>query len=253
MVHWIAILGFMTVTAVAGGRLVALWAKTRGLPELLIGIVILGVGTVAVGLGFVIGAVVPDGELRQVLRFVPTLGANVGMAALCLFTWRVYRPSSRAAQLASCGLILGMFGLLLYAVAHGSVQVLATRTTSLVSSTLYVSAMSWSAVEAMIYWVAMRRRLRLGLADPLVTNRFLLWGVATGTAAVGIAIGAIARPTGAVDGGGGSWVTLSYAGHGAIAAVAFWFAFKPPRAYARWIERRATAQSAVATSPPPRG
>jgi hypothetical protein len=33
------------------------------------------------------------------------------------------------------------------------------------------------AFESFRYWRMLRRRLRLGLADPVVTNRFLLWGI----------------------------------------------------------------------------
>ena len=242
MVYWIAILGFMAITAAAGGRLIALWLRTRALPELLIAVVIFGVGTVATGLGFVISAVGPTtGALATVLGFVPTLGATTGMAALCVFTWRVYRPESRAAQIFGGGLVAGMLGLVVYAVAHGSTTVLAGPGVFAVSSALYVGTMAWSAVESITYWTQMRRRMGLGLADPLVTNRFLLWGVATGTAGIGIAIGAAARLASG-DGEAPSWVTLSYAAHGAVGAFAFWFAFKPPRLYARWIEGRAKRQ-----------
>jgi hypothetical protein len=34
----------------------------------------------------------------------------------------------------------------------------------------------WAGAEALLYWSKLRRRQALGLADPVVTNRFLLWG-----------------------------------------------------------------------------
>jgi len=37
----------------------------------------------------------------------------------------------------------------------------------------------WGIVESFRYWRLMKRRLELGLADPIVTNRFLLWFLAT--------------------------------------------------------------------------
>ena len=41
----------------------------------------------------------------------------------------------------------------------------------------------WTMVESYRYYALMRRRQALGLADPMVTNRFLLWGSASlGTA-----------------------------------------------------------------------
>src|SRR5262249_16178730 len=39
-----------------------------------------------------------------------------------------------------------------------------------------VSGVVWMSVESFRYGAMLRRRLRLGLADPLVANRFLLWG-----------------------------------------------------------------------------
>lgn len=36
----------------------------------------------------------------------------------------------------------------------------------------------WSATEAFLYHDRMRHRSALGLADPIVANRFLLWAVA---------------------------------------------------------------------------
>ena len=46
-----------------------------------------------------------------------------------------------------------------------------------VSWVLRTGALLWLAFESLRYWSLLRRRLRLGLADPLVTNRFLLLGI----------------------------------------------------------------------------
>lgn len=239
MVTWIVILLFTGLTLLAGGRLLLLWRETRKLPELLIAVLILGVGTFAVGVGSSLRLLLAPGSLRDAALFVPVIGADVGMAALCLFTWRVYRPSSRVAGAAAAALVSVMAGLLLYAALHGSPQVLEASGVSPIVSCVYTGVMAWSAAEALLYWSAMRRRLRIGLADPMVTNRVLLWGVATGTAATGIAIGAVARHWLGIIDYERSWVALSYAGFGMAAAIAFWLAFKPPRAYARWVARTA--------------
>jgi hypothetical protein len=37
----------------------------------------------------------------------------------------------------------------------------------------------WSMTESYAYWRRMKRRLAIGLADPLVCNRFLLWTLAS--------------------------------------------------------------------------
>lgn len=239
MLTWLAILIFTGLSALAGGRLLLLWRETRKLPELLIAVLILGVGTVAVGLGSSLRLLLPQGDLREAALFVPVIGADVGMAALCLFTWRVYRPGSRLAAATAAAIVSVMAGLLLHAALRGSARALEADGVSLLVSAIYTGVMGWSAAEALRYWSAMRRRLRLGLADPLVTNRVLLWGVGTGTSATGIAIGALARHLGGIVDYERSWVALCYAGFGMVAAVAFWLAFKPPRAYARWVARSA--------------
>ena len=238
---WIAVIGFMGLSGLAGTRLLLLWRETRKLPELLIAVLIFGVGTVAVGLGFCIRSLLAPGALREAALFVPVLGADVGIAALCVFTWQVYRPQSHMARAVAFAAMTVMFGLLVYAALCGSATILDRGVLSLLASTVWAGSMGWSAVEALHYWSAMRRRLRLGLADPLVTNRVLLWGVATGTAAVGIAIGASGRHLLGIVDYERSWVTFCYAGHGAVSAIAFWLAFGPPKAYVRWVVGSADA------------
>jgi hypothetical protein len=246
MLTWFVVLAFVGVTLLAAGRLLLIWRETRGLPELLIAGLIVGVGTIGVGCGFVISQLPLTGALRNVASFVPTTGVLFGMTSLCVFTWKVYRPASVGARLAAVALVGPLAALQAYALVRGSVTVLTEPLIASVSSVLYTTTMVWSAVEAILYWTRMRKRVKLGLADPMVTNRLLLWAIATGTAGVGIAIGAVARiGFGVGADGGASWVLISYAAHGSVSAIAFWLAFKPPRAYARWIERG----SAIPTGP----
>jgi hypothetical protein len=232
---WIVVLGFVLVTGLAAGRLLMLWRETRCLPELLIAILILGVGTVAVGGGFLIIQLVPPGPARTIADFIPISAAAVGMIALAIFTWRVYRPESRVARAATATIGLGLAGLIAIALHAGSVMALSRTPYLEIQSAIHVSVMLWSASEAILYWSSMKRRLALGLADPMVVNRILLWGIATGMAGLGIAIGAGGRIFGADVSGQASWIQLNYALHGTVSAFAFWFAFKPPQAYARWV------------------
>ena len=47
------------------------------------------------------------------------------------------------------------------------------------------SMMAWGAVASFVYWGKLRRRRKLGIADPVVTEQFRLWGTsfAVGTCA----------------------------------------------------------------------
>jgi hypothetical protein len=104
-----------------------------------------------------------------------------------------------------------------------------------VRTTLQVGALLWGAGEALRWWRLMRRRLALGLADPLVANRFLMWGIGAGAAGVGSLVGVVAQVATGVSMREIGWVTVSSSAHGMLAAVAIWLAFVPPAAYRRWI------------------
>jgi hypothetical protein len=85
----------------------------------------------------------------------------------------------------------------------------------------------------------MRRRVRLLLADPVVANRFLLWGFGAGAAGFGSALGGVVQwwtglPPLELPG-----LMLSSSLHGLAAAIAMWLAFVPNAAYTRWVRSRA--------------
>ena len=101
--------------------------------------------------------------------------------------------------------------------------------------------MIWGASEGFVYWRKLRRRLELGIAEPLVVERFRLWGT-------GFAIGGCASAS--------LWLTplllgariidvlwVSAAANLAIVAMTAltWMAFYPPQRYQRWVARSAAA------------
>ena len=81
----------------------------------------------------------------------------------------------------------------------------------------------------------MRRRLRLGLADPLVTNRFLLWGLGIGAAGVGSLISVSVQVVSGFSMSEIPALTLSNSMFGLASAVLMWVAFVPPAAWRRYI------------------
>ena len=111
----------------------------------------------------------------------------------------------------------------------------------------------WLAAESLRYYAAAQRRLRLGLADALVTNRFLLLGLwAVAWAAMGFA-DIVARGIYMMVSGSTTEVRLDTAGPiilmtiaitsalGTLAAVTLGLSFFPTRAYRRFVESRAAA------------
>lgn len=238
---WIGFVAFFVVSLAVGVRLVALWRRTRELPELLIGLGVLGIGPVGFGL-YTVGDVTRHGHpaLAQGLFAVAALAVCIGVLATCVFNWRVYHPRVapvRWIAWATGCLLLGSYAA--EALESGFREPSLDGAAYLLRAFCQVAVLLWSAGESLRYWTRMRRRLRLGLAEPLVSNRFFLWGVAAGAAGLGSAIGLVTqivtgRPHLEI-----AWLTLSSSLHGLTAAVAMSLAFLPSRSYRSWIERRA--------------
>ena len=94
------------------------------------------------------------------------------------------------------------------------------------------------AVKALRQATLARRRVRIGLTEPLVANRFLLWGVST-LAANGIWAYSLWREL--VQESDTTEFYLVASVLGCICALAIWLAFFPPRAYRQRFATRAAA------------
>lgn len=236
---WIGFLAFFVSSLTVGVRLVRLWWRTRELPELLIGIAVLGIGPVGFGLA-TFALLLQQRELAaaQPMLALAMLCVTVGASAKFLFNWRVYHPRSRPAGVVA---LLGVAALLSLWCAGllGSNFSDAHSPGTTARSFLQVGCLLWGSVEALRWWRKLRRRLRLGLADPVVTNRFFLWGLGAGAAGVGTAIGVVAQMVTGTISLELPWVTLSSSLHGLTAAVAMWLAFLPTARYQRFIQARA--------------
>jgi hypothetical protein len=234
---------FFVVALVVGLRLVALAARTRQLPELLMGVGVLGIGPV--GFGGIVAAmalVERAPAASGALAAAATAAVAAGVAAKYVFNWRIYRPTSRAAAAACAAGIAGLLAALALEARATGFSPLAWQGSGwhLLRSALQVGCLLWGASEALVYWGKMRRRVRLGIADPLLANRFLLWGVGAGAAGVGSAIGAVAQLATGSAPLEQTWVTMSSSLHGLVSACALWLAFVPPRAYREWVRAGAT-------------
>jgi hypothetical protein len=89
----------------------------------------------------------------------------------------------------------------------------------------------------------MRRRLRIGIADPLVANRFLLWGIGAGMAGSGSLIGmlvglAYGQPMSELP-----LLTLVLSLCGLVSAIALWLAFAAPERWKSWVRNQAATAS----------
>lgn len=173
------LVAFLLVSLVVGLRLLLLWRKTRGLPELMIGTGFLVGGA----FGFIPEHLVVTGAIQgswdgPILAIAEL--AIRSTAVLCaVFTWQVFRPESSWAR----NLALGIGAALALAhLAHPGPWATAETPlawyASIVTAIVRSGAFAWAAAEALREGVMARRRARLGLVSPETASRFLLWGFA---------------------------------------------------------------------------
>jgi hypothetical protein len=234
-------LAFFVVALVVGVRLLLLWWRTRELPELLMGIGVLGIGPVGFGLMMVgVGTMASNPALGNTAFAAGTLASALGVVAKAIFNWRVYRkrsPFAIGAALAITGALV--FVLVLHVMDGRWAPTQAIAWDGLLRSTAQVGCLLWGATESLLYWRKMQKRQRLGLADAVVVNRFLMWGIGAGFAGIGTGFGVVAEvltgtPTLQIP-----FVVSTCSAMGFVSAVAIYLAFVPPRRYVRYIRAHA--------------
>ncbi len=209
-------------------------------------------------------AIVPRFALAQGVSGLPVdpIGLNLvaqallhlGIVGLAAFVWKTFQPGARwAASLFAAIALVYAVNLVLFRLtgAHAS----QSHPFHLVLSSCLALVFAWSFIESVRYARAMRKRLELGLADPVVANRFVLFSIWTGcmtllpvvlTGVRAISL-ATTSPEVAAAGGDGlavradaQWalqvIRIAVTVLGLPMAAAIWLAFFPPRRYRRWIE-----------------
>ena len=230
---------FFLASTIVSIRLLLLARRTRGLPELLIGSGLLVLG--AIGYPIAIAVEVTSGvpALQTALSVVHGLLQTLGQGAITVFTWRVFRPGAAWAR----GLVIAFFsgvGLLAAAqVAGPGWAAFAAHKTGpwqhLPIFTLF--SLFWAGAEAMLYHRKLVRRLALGLADAVSTNRMALWSISILSAFAISATVSLLRMLGHELDPRALGIVLGPLG--LVSAGSMWLAFVPPHRYLRWIEAQA--------------
>jgi hypothetical protein len=233
------------VGTLVGLKLLMIASRSHKLPELAIGIGLLSYAALSQPAQLVQGALGEEASagLRMGLVVLGVLSLFVTLLALSLFTWQVFGPESRWRQALAAGVAVTALicaGLFLRATwlrltANASIPLYG----QLGMTPHYVLVFGWMSVESLRYYARMRRRQALGLADPVVTNRFLVWGAGEGVAAlVVLALLVVTIAQGRMlvaDPFVAACVTLA----GLVNALVWWLTFTPPTAYLRWVQGRA--------------
>lgn len=219
-----------------------------GTPELLLGLHLLfAIGVGSLCLSFATTSAYAPGMLSPALFGGLTIGGNLatlfGLGAALWFNYRVFHDGQRAGRVVAiltCALMSA--GFVLYAVNGGMKMGDLYGPASWPYVATMVIADVWLVTDALRFRAQLRRRLALGLAEPLVVDRLLLWSVAS-LARIGLVL--IAPVTSIVVGGTTELrislvpALLTASALMILAAtVSLWLMLAPSEAYRRWVARR---------------
>lgn len=236
---------FLCIGTGVGLRMLRLARRTRGLPELLLGTGLVSLTFVTLpALALSLGAHV-GGRVFQTLLFALGLAPVAGFA-VCQYTFTalVFRPGRRWATLLCwlSGLVsgIGALGTVSARLAAWDADRVVGARWGILLIAPFLIGMTWTGSESLVYHLRLRRRVPLGLADPVVCDRFRLWaignlGAVAGTAVVvaSLALGwrVVQHPVPML---GIAFAGLSLSG-------AWYLAFLAPPRYLAWVRARATA------------
>lgn len=238
----LACVGIYTLmSAFVGARLVRRALPARGMPELLMGFAYLA----APGLGYplAVGSTrVQDPTIGLAMFVAGQTLIVLGCSCFFFFNARVFRPKSVLAQgAAAIGAVL--FALSGTEIARGHIALGAdalglasVRAASVTMLSVLGLAYAWTAYEGFRHHRMMRRREGLGLGDPVVANRFLLWAVAGSLQVVADAVSAYSLHSGG-DMTADPASVLATSLVGIVNSGLLVLIFIPPARYARWLMR----------------
>lgn len=244
----VAISIYTLVGWVIGVRLLRLARRTRGFPE-----TALGAGEcLLAGLVpplFIVMQATNEPAVIRTAHFLGHLAYTVGSGVMILFTWRVFRPGEAWARVLVYGamLVLGIGGglnLSRAAMVENATELRAIQTFAfLVMEWISLVGFVWTTGESIHHHRRLRRQAALGLTDPVVANRMLLWAV-VGVGGIAAAGAPVLAGLSGVDPATHVPTRLLSAFAALGSSVAIQLAFLPPAAYLRWVRSGARTERA---------
>lgn len=238
----VGVVTFTVVALVIGLRMLISWTRTREVTELLVGLPLLCLGPLAFPSG-IIGFRTLETAPQVAIPLIGFAALMLAIGGCCpaIFTYRVFRPRSGFARGAAIALpiVLALDWILRCSTGGFDYRSIHYDSLFYLPWILRIAALSWAGGESLRYWRLMRRRLALGLADPVVTNRFALWGIGIGCGAIStlLALLSIVLTSDAV--GLDARYSLGISAVALISAITLFLAFLPPQRYIRFLEARA--------------
>jgi hypothetical protein len=233
-----------------GGRTLWTWRRTRMVQELCIGVNVLAIATgglILTLIGALSGTAGPNEPMTPNMTWyaLGLLGLVVHVAALYAGSWKIFRPQDQwPAVFVSLGTGLACVWMIASLALTGTSEWLAAR--SMLLLTVRGVGMVWAAYECLRYSAMLRRRVAVGLGDPMIAHRIRLWGFSALAAFLVIMLDIASWGL-----SGQSLASTPMGLHamsmfGLFSVCAISLAFFPPAVYVRIIERHWAAHSAAA-------
>jgi hypothetical protein len=252
----VAMLLFVVSCSAVGVRLLWLAKTGGGRPALLCGNGFCLIAMLGFPLGVVSGmGVARVGDVVLPLAAVGLTANMLGMSCFFIFTVSVFRPNALWAHTLAGAAIACMamacvanLGSLMVAQSHLPSFEVTWGWTGVFNATCML-CFGWMGLEGMTEWWKSRRRLALGLSDPVVSNRLLMWGLfglSTTLLCVVLLLVLLSRQPTATS----PVAQVSQAFFGLLSSGAAMLAFFPPPAYLVRL-RRKLAELAAGFAPRP--
>lgn len=236
---------FMLTSGAMGVRLLWLSRTTGGLPERLIGAAFVIMTWLALPIMAASGmGRVQVIDVRMGLLITATAFLWVGFTCMVSFTRETFRPQQwwagmLSTLISSCmaGACCGLIAALLTSPGEMTTFQAGKLWTGLLRVPM-LSAFAWAAFEGFQQYGMARKRARLGLGNPIVRNRFLLWGL-VGLSQVFVHTTSLVLHSRDIPMLGAPLGIFVVASGSALGSVMMFLLFLPPGSYVRFVERRA--------------
>jgi hypothetical protein len=239
----------LTTAFVLAGHLLLRAHRTGDFAPRLLGVQLLfamGFGYLLCAAGTALAMLAPESSPRLLTGLLGTGNAAtlVGLVAAFVFDWRVFWPGTRWPLALGGALTAAMLAGWVGSAASGAFVRLSYANGWFLGMNAAMLAVNlWVAIEPLVHHARLRKRVRFGLAEPLIVDRFLLWGLGSLARAALILLGPIGElALGRLSTEAQSVFvpgTLAVASAlGLLTSVSYWLTFNPSPAYVRWVERR---------------
>lgn len=178
----------------------------------------------------------------------------VGYISVIGFTWRTFHREAAWARWA-VGLLAALLAISLggRSMSEGWGISVDPGAYHWLAYVVRIAGLLWMGAASFYYWLQMKKRLALGLADALVVNRFALWGLFALATTLTALAEPIARLVYWLTAGGATETAASITDVGGpiiqmtlfltsisvmLTVAALLLTFFPPQVYARWVEGR---------------